>query len=78
MSPALLVGVLLGALLIGVPSARWARLQRAKSDWDGAARLHRGARAGFFRALGAFLRAAAGPLLVGAVLLGLYLLGRQR
>jgi hypothetical protein len=76
-SPALLIGLILGALLIGVPSARYARLQRAKTDWDGATRLHRSARAAFFRALGAFMRAAVGPVLVGAILLGLYLLGRR-
>ena len=76
MSPALLVGVILGALLIGVPSARYARMQRARSDWRGAAKLHRTARSVFWATLGAFLRAAVGPLLVGAVLFGLYLLGR--
>ena len=76
MSPAVVVAFLLGALVIGVPSARYAKLQRARSDWRGAAKLHRTARAVFWATLGAFLRAAVGPLLVGAVLFGLYLLGR--
>jgi len=77
-SPALLVGVILGALLIGVPSARYARLQRARADWRGAAKLHRTARSVFWATLGAFLRAAVGPLLAGGILLALYLIGRQR
>lgn len=73
-----IVGAVLGALLIGVPSARWARLQRAKSDWDGAAKLHRNARAGFWRALGAFTRAAIGPAAALLVVYALYRIGQQR
>lgn len=74
----LAIGVVLGALLFGVPSARWARLQRAKSDWDGAARLHRSARSNFWRALGAFGRAAVGPVATLVFLYMLYRIGRSR
>lgn len=78
MSPSLLIGILLGALLVAVPSARYAKLQRARADWRGAAKLHRTARSVFWATLGAFLRAAVGPVVVGAVLYGLYLIGRSK
>lgn len=63
-----LIGLLIGAALVGIPAARYQRTVRARSDWVGAARVHRTARRTFWRELGGFLGAGVPIVLVLAVL----------
>lgn len=74
----LLVGIALGALLFGRPAYRAARLQRARSDWKGAAAVHKSARATFWTRLGEFVAAAIGPAAVLLIAYVLYRIGRPR
>lgn len=74
----LLVGLIIGAMLIGVPAARYQRTVRARSDWVGAARVHRSARQTFWRELGGLAAAAVGPFLVLIVLYVLFRIGQHR
>lgn len=62
------IGLIIGAVLIGVPAARYQRTTRARSDWVGAARVHKAARQTFWRELGGLVGAAVGPFLVLIIL----------
>jgi hypothetical protein len=62
------IGLLIGAFLIGVPAARYQRTARARTDWVGAARVHKAARRTFWRELGGLLGAAVVPVIVLVVL----------
>lgn len=64
----MVIGLIIGATLIGIPAARYQRTVRARSDWVGAARVHRAARKTFWRELGGLLGAAVVPVIVLAVL----------
>jgi hypothetical protein len=64
----IVVGLIIGAFLIGVPAARYQRTTRARSDWVGAARVHKAARQTFWRELVGFIGAAAGRFLVLIIL----------
>jgi len=71
------IGLVIGALLIGVPAARYERTRRARKDWVGLRAAHRSARSAFWSALGAFLGAAFGPAAVVIVAYVLYRIGRS-
>lgn len=62
------IGLIIGAALVGIPAARYQRTARARSDWVGAARVHRVARKTFWRELGGFLAAAGLVVLALSVL----------
>ena len=68
------IGLIIGAVIIGIPSARYQRTKRARGDWVGARSAHHNARRTFWRELGGLLGAAAAIPLVLAVL---YLIGRR-
>lgn len=70
----LVIGLIIGAFLIGVPAARYQRTTRARSDWVGYATAHRKARETFWRELGGFLGAA---FLVVLALAVLYWIGQS-
>lgn len=71
------IGLIIGALLIGVPAARYERTRRARKDWVGLRAAHRTARSAFWSALGAFLGAALGPAAFIVVAYVLYRIGRS-
>lgn len=62
------IGLIIGAALIGVPAARYQRTTRARADWVGAARVHRAVRKTFWRELGGLLAAGIPTVIVLAVL----------
>jgi hypothetical protein len=76
-STAVIFAFVLGALLIGVPAARYERTRRARKDWVGLRAAHRSARSAFWSALGAFIGAAFGPAAAVLVLYVLYRIGRS-
>ena len=74
---ALVIGLVVGGVLIGVPAARYQRTVRARADWVGLRKAHRTARQTFWRELGGLIGAALLPILAVAVILfALYLIGR--
>lgn len=75
--PWLIFGLILGALFAGRPAYRAARLDRARSDWRGAAAVHKSARAAFWARLREFVAAALGPAALLVVAYVLYRIGRK-